>query len=65
VQDSASQAGEILPSDAASELRTLDWLDRACAERNPALIYIRRDLFGDTSAHPRVGRIVRAMKFPD
>jgi TolB-like protein/DNA-binding SARP family transcriptional activator len=46
--------------------RALDWLDRAFDERNPALIYLRRDpVLAGVLAHPRVRRIAREMKFPD
>ena len=41
----------------------LDWLDRAYAERNPALIYLRGErAFVPLRSHPRFERIVRAMK---
>jgi hypothetical protein len=46
--------------------QTLEWLDRAFAERSPALIYLRQDAtFTGMSSHPRVARIVQQMKFPD
>jgi tetratricopeptide (TPR) repeat protein len=45
--------------------QALDWLDRAFDERNPSLIYIRREpVFADIRTHPRFERIVAAMKFP-
>jgi hypothetical protein len=46
--------------------RALDWLDRAFDERNPALIFLRRDpVLSVLRGHPRVERIAKAMKFPD
>ena len=43
----------------------LDWLDRAYAERHPALVYLRYDpTLESLRAHPRVGRILSEMKFP-
>ena len=43
----------------------LDWLDRAFEERTPALIFLRHDAaFEGLITHPRVARILRAMKFP-
>ena len=45
--------------------RALEWLDRAYAERNPGLIYMRREpIFEQILSHPRVARILDAMKFP-
>ncbi|MGH7460158.1 MAG: hypothetical protein ACREMA_03900 [Longimicrobiales bacterium] len=45
--------------------RTFQWLDRAYAERNPGLIYLKSDdSFEKLRSHPRMSRIVRAMKFP-
>lgn len=44
----------------------LDWLDRAYAERNPALIYLHREpVLSGMSEHPRVRRVARAMRLPD
>lgn len=46
--------------------RALDWLERALAERNPALIYLRRDPnFAPLRAQPRFQRVVQAMRFPE
>jgi tetratricopeptide (TPR) repeat protein len=46
--------------------RALEWLERAFAERNPALIYVRREpALAALRAQPRYERIVRAMRFPD
>jgi len=45
--------------------RALDWLDRAYAERHPALVYLRYDpTLESLRAHPRVARILSEMKFP-
>jgi hypothetical protein len=45
--------------------RALDWLDRAFDERNPGLIYLRRDpVIGGMRGHPRVERIAEAMGLP-
>jgi len=45
--------------------RALDWLDRAYAERHPALVYLRYDpTLESLRVHPRVGRILSEMKFP-
>jgi TolB-like protein len=50
---------------AGDTVRALDWLDRAFDERNPALIYLHRDLVvGGMRDHPRVRRIARAMNHP-
>lgn len=44
----------------------VDWLDRAWDERNPSLIYLRREpVFAGMLTQPRVARIVTSMKFPD
>jgi TolB-like protein/DNA-binding SARP family transcriptional activator len=46
--------------------QALDWLERALDERNPGLIYIRRDVaFAPLHAHPRFQRIAAALNFPD
>jgi adenylate cyclase len=43
----------------------LDWLDRAFAERNAALIYLQRDpVLRGMRKHPRVERIAREMRLP-
>ena len=56
-------ATHLLAGDTA---QALDWLDRAFDERNPGLIYLRRDpAIAGMRSHPRVLRITRAMKFPD
>jgi TolB-like protein/DNA-binding SARP family transcriptional activator len=42
-----------------------DWLDRAHAERNPGLVFLNVEaVFRDLHAHPRVARILNAMRFP-
>jgi TolB-like protein/DNA-binding SARP family transcriptional activator/Flp pilus assembly protein TadD len=46
--------------------RTFQWLDRAFDEHNPGLIYLRSHVSFETlRSHPRMVRIVSAMKFPD
>jgi TolB-like protein/cytochrome c-type biogenesis protein CcmH/NrfG len=41
------------------------WLDRAWAERNPGLIFVRHDpAFESVRSHPRFTGMVSAMKFP-
>jgi serine/threonine-protein kinase len=45
--------------------RSLDWLERAYAERNPALIFLQADpMFANQRTNPRVARILSEMKFP-
>lgn len=45
--------------------RTLQWLEQAYHERNPGLIYLRREpALERLSSHPRVARIVREMRLP-
>lgn len=45
--------------------RAFDLLDRAYAERNPGLIFLNVDeVFANVRSHPRVTRILTAMKFP-
>jgi TolB-like protein/DNA-binding SARP family transcriptional activator len=51
---------------AGDTVRGLDWLDIALAEHTPGLIWIRRDpVLSAMLTHPRVARVVRAMKFPE
>jgi hypothetical protein len=46
--------------------RTFQWLDRAYAQRNPGLIYLKSEpAFKKLRSHPHMTRIVSAMKFPD
>lgn len=50
---------------AGDTARSLDWLERAYAERNPALIFLQVDpMFANLRSHPRVERILREMDFP-
>jgi tetratricopeptide (TPR) repeat protein len=50
---------------AGDSAQALSALERAYAERNPGLIFIRTDpSFASLRANPRYLRIVRAMKFP-
>ncbi|MGH7531237.1 MAG: BTAD domain-containing putative transcriptional regulator [Gemmatimonadales bacterium] len=50
---------------AGDTARAFHWLERAYAERNAGLVYLRRDLvFESLASHPRVARIFRAMKLP-
>lgn len=52
---------------AADTAQALDWLDRAYEERSPGLIYLGRGLpspLDDMADHPRVARIIAAMKLP-
>jgi TolB-like protein/DNA-binding SARP family transcriptional activator/Flp pilus assembly protein TadD len=45
--------------------QAFDWLDRAHAERNPGLIFLNVDgVFLHLRTHPRVARILHAMRFP-
>ena len=45
--------------------QAFDWLDRALAERNPGLIYVRsEEAFQKLRSHPRFTRILTAMNFP-
>jgi TolB-like protein/DNA-binding SARP family transcriptional activator/Tfp pilus assembly protein PilF len=44
--------------------QAFDWLDRAFEERNPGLVMIRGSPLGAMSSHPRVARIIAAMKLP-
>jgi hypothetical protein len=46
--------------------QALDWLDRAFEERNPGLVMLRGppSPLGAMSSHPRVARIIAAMKLP-
>ena len=45
--------------------QTFEWLDRAWAERNAGLIFLRFDpVFEDLRSHPRIARILKVMKFP-
>ena len=50
----------------ADTARALDLLERAFDERNPSLIYIRREpVFDGLRTQPRFQRIVSGMRFPD
>lgn len=50
---------------AGDTAKSLDWLERAYAERNPALIFLQHDpAFAHVRSHPRVVRILREMNFP-
>lgn len=43
--------------------RSLEWLERAYAERNPGLVFLRVDpAFASLRSHPRVQRILRNMR---
>jgi len=45
--------------------QALDWLERAYAERNPGLIYLRTDpAFESLRSNSRYARVVMQMKFP-
>lgn len=45
--------------------RALDWLERAHAERNPGIIFLRRErAFEALRSHPRYERVVSEMRFP-
>ncbi|HSJ62589.1 MAG TPA: BTAD domain-containing putative transcriptional regulator [Gemmatimonadaceae bacterium] len=51
---------------AGDTARSLDWLERAYAERNPALVFLQVDpAFANLRSHPRVARILKEMKFPE
>ena len=46
--------------------QALDWLERAHAERNPGIIFVREEhAFAELRKHPRFVRIVRELKLPD
>jgi hypothetical protein len=50
---------------AGDTARSLDWLERAYAERNPALIFLQADpIFANLRTNPRLARILTEMKFP-
>jgi len=51
---------------AGDTAQALDWLDRAFEERNPGLVMFRGppSPLGAMSSHPRVARIIAAMKLP-
>lgn len=51
---------------AGDTAQAMDWLDRAFEERNPGLVMIGngRPPLDRTSSHPRVARILAAMKLP-
>ena len=50
---------------AGDTAQAFHWLERAYAERNPGLVFLRSELaFQNYLAHPRVARIVKQMKFP-
>ena len=45
--------------------QALSWLERAYSERNPGLVLLRAgSAFDSLNSHPRVARILVAMKFP-
>ena len=51
---------------AGDTARALDWVDRAFAERNPALVNLRSDpVLSGLNAHPRAVRIAGAMKLQE
>jgi adenylate cyclase len=51
---------------AGDTARAIDWLERAFAERNPGLIYIRRDPFlAPLRSHPSFQSIAAAMKLQE
>jgi serine/threonine-protein kinase len=46
--------------------RSLEWLERAYAERNPGLTFLQVDpAFASLRSHPRMQRILAEMKFPE
>jgi TolB-like protein len=46
--------------------QALDWLERAHAERNPGIIFLREEqTFAELRTHPRFVRIVQELKLPD
>jgi hypothetical protein len=50
---------------AGDTAQALTWLERAYAERNPGLIFLRTDpSFASVRANPRYRRVERAMRFP-
>ena len=50
---------------AGDTAEALTWLERAYAERNPGLIFIRTDpAYASLRTNPRYLRVVRAMRFP-
>jgi adenylate cyclase len=50
---------------AGDTARALEWLERAAAENNPALVYVFADpMFASVREHPRFRRIVRELNFP-
>lgn len=50
---------------AGDTTKALDWLDRAYADRHPAMIYLRSDrTLRMLHAHPRVARMLEEMRFP-
>jgi len=50
---------------AGDTAQALSWLERAYAERNPGLIFLRADpSYAAIRTHPRYLRIVREMRFP-
>jgi hypothetical protein len=51
---------------AGDTAQALDWLDRAFEERNPGLVLLRGELLSSLYrlAHPRVARVIAAMKLP-
>ena len=46
--------------------RALDWLERAHAERHPAIVFVQawEALLPELRSHPRFTRILAEMKFP-
>jgi hypothetical protein len=50
---------------AGDTTQALTWLERAHAERNPGLIFLRTDpSFASLRTNPRYVRVERAMRFP-
>jgi TolB-like protein/DNA-binding SARP family transcriptional activator len=51
---------------AGDTAQALDWLERAFEERNPGLVLLRGELLSSLYrlAHPRVARVIAAMKLP-
>jgi len=50
---------------AGDTTKALDWLDRAYADRHPAMIHLRSGrTLGMLHAHPRVGRMLEELRIP-
>jgi tetratricopeptide (TPR) repeat protein len=48
------------------EAHTLDWLEKACEERDRALVWLKvHPRFDTLRAHPRYQALLTEMKFPD